>query len=187
MLRWLFGQSSTSRAPAAASAKVLVCAVGEGFESDAGSDLQSYQAHFPAAKSLIFTDPDELFRVLPDYDVIHLHADFGGHGTGASGLSGQALIAAAASSGVKLLWIAAANPPDAYIEGFKVGKASINLIMTIERKGNAFSVFLSRLLSKLADGKSLPAAWVSIAPQAPAAQTDAPEMIFYAGRPKARF
>jgi hypothetical protein len=57
-----------------------------------------------------------------------------------------------------------------------------NLVLAIERKGDAFSAFLRSLFDKMMSGKSMPSAWVQIAPQGPTADHDAlPSSLFLTG------
>jgi hypothetical protein len=53
-----------------------------------------------------------------------------------------------------------------------------NLIMTLDRKGDAFARFFVRLLAEMKDTRQpLPAAWNAVAPQARGAAHDAPDTI----------
>jgi hypothetical protein len=89
---------------------------------------------------------------------------------------------------VKALMVAAANAPDAYIKGFRTAGRRINLIMTLDRRGQIFSQWLDILLGHLAAGDTLPAAWVKIAPQrAGPEHARIPCCIFHAGNPGATF
>jgi hypothetical protein len=83
---------------------------------------------------------------------------------------------------VKLLWIASDNPPEGYIKHFRARGKKLNLVMTISRKGEKFTDFLGGLLAQMAQGTTMPTAWVKLAPQSPKTASDAPECIFFAGR-----
>lgn len=103
------------------------------------------------------------------FDIVHLFAEIQNDGsiTVANGtkVEGAAIVQRCCNSGVKLLWIANSNPPQSYLRGFKLQSGRLNLIMTIDRKGDQFIAFLANLLTKLKNKESLPKAWVSLAPQ----------------------
>jgi len=104
-------------------------------------------------------------------------------GSGAK-ITGTALIEKCCDSDVKLLWVASENKPEAYIKGFKAAGKPLNLVMTINRQGPKFSVFLEELLSRMSSGETMPVAWVAVSPQSPndPRQKDSPACIFAAGR-----
>ena len=49
--------------------------------------------------------------------------------------------------------------------------ARANLMMTIDRKGEAFAHFFRRLVADMKQGTSMPRAWVKLAPQTPRGTT----------------
>jgi len=63
----------------------------------------------------------------------------------------------------------------------------MNLVMTLERKGDVYPRFFRRLMEDMITGTSMPEAWVKLAPQGPAQQDDIPETVFNAGYGSLRF
>lgn len=83
-------------------------------------------------------------------------------------------------SAAEIVVVASANSGDSYIKaGKQLGYGRANLVMTINRNGDAFGRFFSALLSRMKDGMSMPAAWVELHPQARGKHVfDAPSTIF---------
>lgn len=75
--------------------------------------------------------------------------------------------------------VAFENSIESYIAaGHKVGEGSANVVMTLERNGDAFPHFFDQLFAKMAAGITMPMAWVDLAPQTPGmAQDDVPGTI----------
>ena len=184
----LFRKSSHSEDEVVGS-KVLVCSLDPKFAELLDADRNSYRRFYPTTTAATFTSLQELSAAIgKGYDVVHLFCDAPPEGivAGSSGatITGTGLIQMCCDSGVKLLWIASENKPDAYIKGFKAGGKPLNLVMTIHRQGPKFSLFLEKLLSKMSLGETMPKAWVAIAPQSPndPRQKESPVCIFAAGR-----
>ena len=77
--------------------------------------------------------------------------------------------------------VASANSSAAYIaSGKPTGKESANLVMVLDRKGASFDKFFGKLFGLMYQGKSMPVAWVELAPQmaTPDSQADNPDTIF---------
>ncbi len=85
-------------------------------------------------------------------------------------------------SGALLVIVASENDSQSYIAaGMRVGYGQANLVMTLKRKGNDFTTFFAQLFRKMFNGKSMPMAWVELAPQGSGAtHTNCPETIFVA-------
>src|SRR5262245_26513622 len=83
-------------------------------------------------------------------------------------------------SGAPIVVVAMPNSGESYnaaAKGKSYGRA--NLVMTLDRKGDAFGRFFQRLFAEMKQGTSMPIAWVKLAPQAPGiAHTDCPDTIF---------
>lgn len=174
--------------------RVLVCSAGTGFDELLNADASSYSRFYPSTTVKACSSIKELVAAIRQgYDIVHLFSNVspGGIIMNAEGdpLSGASLIQTCCDSGVKLLWVASDNKIDAYIKCFKTSGKSINLVLTLNRRGPRFSSFLEKLLSKMADGETMPRAWVAIAPQGPPgpAHDDLPESIFNAVRGNIRF
>ena len=171
------------------SSKVLVCGLDPKFAELLNADRNSYSQFYPNPTATTFTGVQELSAAIgKGYDIVHLFCDASPEGkiTDNSGgiITGTNLIQMCCDSDVKLLWVASENKPDAYVKGFKAAGKPLNLVMTINRKGTQFSVFLEKLLSKMSVGETMPVAWVAISPQSPddPRQKDSPACIFAAGR-----
>jgi len=182
----LFSKNShETRLAPAKTTKIIVCAFDPKFSVLVQEDSAAYLNHYPHTNTVIFSNADEFEKELEKhFDVVHLFCDV--DETGAiegTNYSGSGLIRRCYVAGVTLLWIASENDANGYINGFHPEGRPINLVMTINRKGAAFQAFLSELLAKMATGKSMPRAWVEIAPQTTSApiQEELPETIFSAG------
>ena len=64
---------------------------------------------------------------------------------------------------------ASENPVDNYVAAFpakqRTGFVEPNLVLTLERKGENFVKFFGSLFSLMAQGRTMPMAWVKLAPQ----------------------
>lgn len=83
-------------------------------------------------------------------------------------------------SGSKVAIVATENDPDAYMEAVNdPGYGYANFVLTIERNGDHFVEFYRKLFAAMFDGKSMPVAWVELAPQIPDHDhADCPEGVF---------
>ena len=84
-------------------------------------------------------------------------------------------------SGAKVAVFATPNPSKSYIAGGKKkGYGQANLVMTLDRRGAAFTTFFTRLFGEMHKGVSMPIAWVKLAPQIPGMDhaPDVPSTIF---------
>jgi len=169
-------------------AKVLVCALGTGFDDLLKSDSQAYAQYYRETTTAVLPTIQALLgRLEQKYDVVHLLCKVTANGTitdeSGGEITGTELIQRCCDHNVKLLWAATDNPPEAYIKGFGARGKRINLVMTLKRVGANFSEFLQKLLSRMAYGESMPLAWNQLCPQIPgSAHGDAPDCIFFAGR-----
>jgi len=85
-------------------------------------------------------------------------------------------------SGAAIVVVASENDGKSYAAaGRSTGYGQANLVLTLKRKGIAFTQFFTQLFSKMSKGKSMLAAWVELAPQIPGAtHENCPESIFAA-------
>jgi hypothetical protein len=83
-------------------------------------------------------------------------------------------------SSASVVVVATENASDSYIAAYKdKGYGYANLVMTYERKGDAFATFFQRLFTQMKRGVSMPIAWVKLAPQVPGMKhVDVPEALF---------
>jgi hypothetical protein len=111
-------------------------------------------------------------------DVLFLYAELRSDGSIANADRGLREIIR--DSGAKVVVVASPNPGDHYIKGGRrkpYGHA--NLVMTIDRRGQAFERFFSALFIRMNQGVSMPVAWVQLNPQVPESeQLDNPGTIF---------
>jgi len=169
--------------------RVLVGSVGPGFESFILEDEGAYRRYFDDTCTKIFEDVDSLMAELSKgYEIVHLFAKVTEHGVGSSTMTGTELIQKSVAFGTKLFWIASSNDGNSYIKQFKLKGTGLNLVMTINRRGDKFPAFLRDLLGEMKSGASMPIAWNRIAPQIPNREhPDAPESIFFCGLGQVRF
>jgi len=169
-------------------AKVLVCAVDSRFDDLLKTDSEVYGQYYRATSSPVLPSIQALLgRLEEKFDIVHLIADVTEAGTirdaGGQEIMGTELIQRCCDHDVKLLWAASDNPPERYINGFGARGKRLNLVMTLKRKGPNFSSFLQKMLSRTANGDTMPVAWNDICPQIPRSHhNDAPESIFFPGR-----
>jgi hypothetical protein len=170
--------------------KVLLASLDSKFAELVKADSECYSQFYPIPAEIIFDNSNDLLGAIgKGYDIVHLFCDVSSNGNirdrKRNETAGAVLIQACSRSDVKLLWLASENKPEGYIKGFKIAAGKpLNLVLTIDRKGSHFPVFLSNLLRKMSAGETMPVAWVSISPQSPKdpRNQDAPVCIFAAGR-----
>ncbi|MGH2447533.1 MAG: hypothetical protein ACRDFS_02885 [Chloroflexota bacterium] len=114
----------------------------------------------------------------PSCDVLFMYARVGSAGEVVGSTRGLREIIR--DSGAKIVVVATANPGEAYIKGGKprpYGRA--NLVMTLDRRGEAFGRFFGELFREMKKGVTMPEAWVKLNPQGqnPNAPNN-PDMIF---------
>jgi hypothetical protein len=83
-------------------------------------------------------------------------------------------------SGAKIVVVASENPASHYIAaGRRTGYGLANLVMTLDRKGDALPTFLVRLFTEMQRGIPMPKAWAALAPQSKdASHAGLPDTIF---------
>lgn len=126
----------------------------------------------------LFADVQVVDLATPTCDVLFLYAELTAEGAVLG--SAQGLREIIRDSGAKVVVVASANPGGHYIKAGKpksYGRA--NLVMTLDRRGDAFGRFFFALFSKMKQGVSMPSAWVELNPQVPGReQYDCPGTIF---------
>ncbi len=85
-------------------------------------------------------------------------------------------------SGAAIVIVASENDGNSYAAAGKTtGYGQANLVLTLKRKGAAFTQFFTELFARMLKGKSMLLAWVELAPQIPGAtHENCPESIFAA-------
>lgn len=165
--------------------RVLVCALDSRFNDLAVEDGAIYKHYYAATIAIEAATVNELLEYIArGYDIVHVLCTVSSSGIVAgSGISGTDIVDACCASGVKLLWIASDNDPNAYLTAFNVRRKRLNVVMTLQRKGKNFGNFLGQLLLRIAYGETMPIAWNDLCPQVPhASHGDVPDTIFVAGR-----
>ena len=83
-------------------------------------------------------------------------------------------------SGAAVVVVATANASDNYIAASQdKGYGHANIVMTLDRNGDAFTTFFQKLFADMKRGVAMPMAWVKLAPQIPGVeQADVPDTIF---------
>jgi hypothetical protein len=169
--------------------KVMVASLDPKFTEQMKADRDCYSQFYSAPDESIFDNAQQLLSGFDkSYDIAHLFCDVSPEGniidSRGNTAPGAALIQSCCDGDVKLLWLASQNKPEGYIKGFQGAGRPLNLVLTIDRKGPGFSIFLESLLRKVSAGETMPRAWVSLAPQNPSdpRNQNAPACIFAAGR-----
>jgi len=184
LLSRLFGSKTNE----IAATKVLVCAVGREFAPQLETDAATYSRHYPNCVTMVCDSASEVLSKLSGFDIVHLlcRVTEAGELDSAMGaaIPAVSLLETCVNENVKLLVVASGNNPEGYIAGFKAKGMPLNLVMTLDRRGEKYQPWLDALLTKLSSGKTLPAAWVAIVPQVHghAPHDNAPGCIFFAGR-----
>jgi len=115
---------------------------------------------------------------IPKCDVLFVYADIAFDGS--LGLGKDVTIRHLADkAGASIAVLASNNPPEHGIVASKLsGPKRANLVWTLNRRGDAFPRFFKELFTRMKGGKSMPLAWVAIAPQYQSeAHRDLPETI----------
>ena len=168
--------------------KVQVCGLSDRFDELTKNDARVYRRFYidtTVTRAKAATDLDAVLAKTPD--VLHLACDVTADGMlpleNGAALSGADLLSKCTAANVKLLWIASSNAADNYNKGFKPRGEKINLIMTLDRRGPGFTLFLDNLLTKVAAGESISVAWNELCPEGTkGVHPDAPDCIIFSGR-----
>jgi hypothetical protein len=176
------------KSPIILKTRAVVCSLNARFDGLLAEDGLSYSSFFPSTIISACHNINELrMMIARGCDIVHVFGLVSDAGVitddNGSSMAGTMLIQACCSGGVKLLCIASDTSREACIKGFSAGNKPLNLVLTLDRRGPLFGSFLAKLLAKLAAGKTLPIAWVEIAPQTVRApeHNDLPATIFAAG------
>jgi hypothetical protein len=117
---------------------------------------------------------------VPNCDVLLIYCDLGPDGA----IDGESrtLRDLIDSSSAKIAIVASKNAGDSYMTaGKRNGHNPVNLVMTLDRKGDAFGQFFANIFRRMFTGESMLAAWVELAPQGSRTKhDDGLEMIFAA-------
>jgi hypothetical protein len=131
-----------------------------------------------AAIENLFSSVQESTSVAPKCDVLLAYCDLAVEGR-VSG-SSKSLREIIRDSGAVVVVLASENAQEGILAATKeVGYGHANLAVTLDRKGNVFSSFYGRLFGAMAEGETMPVAWVQLAPQIPGSEhSDCPAGFF---------
>jgi hypothetical protein len=102
---------------------------------------------------------------VPQCDVLFVYARLEPDGS-LRGADESTIRHAAARAHCSIAVSACNNPSDRVVAAGKLqGPKDGSLVLTLDRKGDGFSRFFKELFTLMKSGKSMPAAWVKIAPQ----------------------
>jgi hypothetical protein len=175
-----FGPDNRPTRRVTANHPVIIESPRLGFLNLLGPLAQTMLDEDKAALRLLFSSSQENETGPPQCDVLMIYARIQTDGT-IVGYSGG-LRDIIRQSRAPIVVVASENDVQSYVAaGKKTGSDQANLVMTLKRRGPVFGKFLTDLFQKMLDGKSMPLAWVELAPQNPgAAQENRPEAIFSA-------
>lgn len=132
------------------------------------------------ALSSMFSATRESVDAPPACDVLLLYCDIEPDGriTGTR-LGLRELIR---DAGARVVVVASENAAEGcFSSAKKTGYGYANLVFILDRKGPVFSTFFGRLFTEMKKGKSMPRAWVTLAPQIPGyVHPDCPDAVFLA-------
>ncbi len=117
---------------------------------------------------------------VPDCDVLMMYCNL--RPDGAIDGESRALRDLIDSSSAKIAIVASNNGGDSYMTaGKRYEHDPVNLVMTLDRRGDAFAQFFAKIFSRMLSGESMLSAWVELAPQHSGTKhDDCPETIFAA-------
>ncbi|MFL6374127.1 MAG: hypothetical protein ACJ73D_05615 [Pyrinomonadaceae bacterium] len=115
-------------------------------------------------------------------DILHLLTEIGSDET-IQGESKTAFLEQLSLLGPKILILASDNDAQSLIAFCSKGPMlSLNLVMTLDRKGEAFANFFKKLFILILGGRTMPDAWAHLSPQMPGENDlSMPGTIFSAG------
>lgn len=174
------------------STRILVCDLNDKSQGNLDGDMKIYSSLYRSVNVARIGKTDDLLNAINGngYDIVHLFCEIDKDGNligeNDSRLKGGLLLEACSKANVKLLVIAN-NNPSSYIKAFTGANTPqslrLNLVMTLDRKGDNFPTFLESLLQRMSKGMTMPMAWVELAPQIPGKpQANMPDTMFSAGR-----
>jgi hypothetical protein len=147
--------------------------VGPQAESTVTADKHAFGGFF----ELVEANADNV----ADCDVLLIYCDLAPDGT--VGEESRTLRDMIDSSSAKIAIVASENSGESYMAaGKRDGYRPVNLVMTLDRKGEGFAQFFGSLFRRMFSGESMLSAWVELAPQHSGAKHDdeCPETIFLA-------
>jgi hypothetical protein len=128
----------------------------------------------------LFAAMEESNVTPPQCDVLMIYARVESDGRIAGSTDGLRDIIR--QSGAAIVVVASENDGKSYTAaGKSTGYGQANLVLTLKRKGAAFTQLFTQLFGRMSKGKSMLLAWVELAPQVPGAtHGNCPDSIFAA-------
>lgn len=151
-----------------------------GFFNLLGSSAKSMMEEDKLSLGPLFAGMDESSLEVPTCDVLMMYARVESDGKLAGASDG--LRDMIRKSGAAIVVVASENDEKNYaVAGRPTGYGQANLVLTLRRKGVAFTGFFTQLFGRMFRGKSMLLAWVELAPQIPGKiHENCPESIFAA-------
>src|ERR1044071_5167617 len=165
---------------------ILLCSLSMHDSSCISKDKLIYQNHRNITEYRAASFSDFLtFLNHKTFDIVHLLTKVEPDGT-IEGTSGFELFESLSNGKVKLVIFASDNPADSYLKLIPKDRSKsikpMNIVMTLDRKGDSFQRFFQSLFDLMAQGDSMPVAWVTLVPQSPGVvNKNVPDTIFQAG------
>jgi hypothetical protein len=177
-LKQLFGTESTRRITV--DNPLIVESPRLAFLNLAGSKGDALMNEDKRVLAPLFNSVDASVSEPPLSDVLLIYCELQDDGAIAGYSAGLRDIIDAAKAPIVI--VASENSAAGYIAAGKRNEhAFANLVMTLDRKGPAFTTFFADLFRRMFAGQSMPMAWVELAPQIPGVTHDnCPETIFAA-------
>lgn len=164
----------------------LVASIGSHDHALLTRDRQIYEHYFTDVEIYESGDVAGFYEFLNEttVDILHLFADVSSDHT-IQHESGISFFERLSQANVKIFILASENEVDNLIpfcsQAANAGIAHMNIVMTLDRKGGLYGRFFKSLFGRMVNGKTMPQAWVELAPQNPNTIHEAPEMVFSAG------
>src|SRR5215204_5805589 len=177
----LFGKSKNT----ITNPKFLIASIGADDVSLVSADRAIYDSYFSEIETIQSETIDGFYDEIQHRtcDILHLFARVGSRHELQVG-DGQDFFRHLSTLNIKILILASENVGDSLIpfctEASAAGLDRVNMVMTLERKGEAFGRFFKSLFGSMIKGRTMPQAWVELAPQNPHMVHDAPETVFSA-------
>ncbi|BCM94370.1 hypothetical protein IAD21_06277 [Abditibacteriota bacterium] len=146
---------------------ILLCTLGSA--SAFPQDTAIYQP-YPNIAEFKANTLSELANFLSGktFDIVHLFVEFADDGT-IEGQAGMQLVELLTKADTKLAIFACDNSIEKYMAAFPAGQrqgvSNMHLVLTLDRNGENFFTFFKGIFELMAKGKSMPMAWVTLAPQ----------------------
>ena len=165
--------------------KILIASIGSDDNQLLSEDRLIYDGYFSDIEIFETRSVHEFYEFIENskFDILHLFTNITEDNT-IQEESGAAFFEHVSQAKIKIFIIASGNDSDRLLDFSSQGKntgSGMNLVMTLDRKGELFTKFFKSLFGCMLGGKTMPEAWVELAPQNPHIQHETPDTIFLAG------